>query len=277
LIKGEETNRTDTSKGLTARLDERRHISWDINPSSGNAVPSLPRTGEREIEVCAQCHARRGQIAEGYEAGKPFLDYYRPALLTEPLYYADGQQRDEVYNWGSFLQSKMYASGVMCSDSETHHHHKIGSAGAACVACHMPTTTYMVIDPRHDHSLRVPRPDLSIKLGTPNPCKSNSGTATIRRATSALLPHFSRPTPVRSTDRRNWPQSPATPANRRLLAPQHWLKSVRLSPSLRACAIRIPWSGSGLCNRLLTRRQIAAFRWRHRFSPTRCERCVSRR
>src|SRR5262249_22073150 len=55
-------------------------------------------------------------------------------------------------------------------DTAAHHHHKPGSAVAACVGCHMPTTTYMVIDPRHDHSLRVPRPDLSVKFGTPNPC-----------------------------------------------------------------------------------------------------------
>jgi Flp pilus assembly protein TadD len=34
----------------------------------------------------------------------------------------------------------------------------------------MPTTTYMVVDPRHDHSFRVPRPDLSVKLGVPNAC-----------------------------------------------------------------------------------------------------------
>jgi Tfp pilus assembly protein PilF len=193
----EEANRTKGDKGLSARLDERRGIVWNVNTMSGNAARSEPRAGEREIEVCAQCHARRSQIAEDYEAGKPLLDYYRPALLTSPLYHFDGQQRDEVYNWGSFLQSKMYASGVTCSDchnphsgklraagntlcatchlpskydSATHHHHKIGSAGAACVGCHMPTTTYMVVDPRHDHSLRVARPDLSVKLGTPNPC-----------------------------------------------------------------------------------------------------------
>ncbi|MGH8678617.1 MAG: tetratricopeptide repeat protein, partial [Burkholderiales bacterium] len=36
--------------------------------------------------------------------------------------------------------------------------------------CHMPTTTYMVIDPRHDHSIRIPRPEQSVKLGTPNAC-----------------------------------------------------------------------------------------------------------
>jgi len=197
LPKGEEIHRADNSKGLIARLDERRGVVWSLNATTGNAARSIRRSSEREIEVCAQCHARRGQIAEGYEAGKPLLDYYRPALLTSPLYHADGQQRDEVYNWGSFLQSKMYASGVTCSDchdphsgklraegnvlcaschlpskydTATHHHHKPANAGAACVACHMPTTTYMVVDPRRDHSLRVPRPDLSVKLGTPNSC-----------------------------------------------------------------------------------------------------------
>ena len=195
--KGEESHRADNGKGLTVSLDERRGVTWKHNQTTGNAARSQARVTEREIEVCAQCHARRGQIAEGYVPGKAFLDYYRPALLTSPLYHADGQQRDEVYIWGSFLQSKMYASGVTCSDchephngklraegntvcaschsagkydAPAHHRHKSGSAGAACVACHMPTTTYMVVDPRHDHSLRVPRPDLSVSLGTPNAC-----------------------------------------------------------------------------------------------------------
>jgi Tfp pilus assembly protein PilF len=187
----------DDNKGLTVRLDERHDVAWTVNPATGNVLRSRPRQSERELEVCAHCHARRGQIAEGYVPGKPFLDYYRPALLEPPLYYADGQQRGEVYKWGSFLQSKMHAKGVTCSDchdphsgklraegnavctachlqgkydTAAHHHHPPGSTGAACVACHMPTTTYMVIDPRHDHSLRVPRPDQSVEFGTPNPC-----------------------------------------------------------------------------------------------------------
>src|SRR5262249_50780868 len=55
-------------------------------------------------------------------------------------------------------------------DSTEHHHHSPSSAGAACVSCHMPSATYMIVDPRRDHSLRVPRPDLSVTLGTPNAC-----------------------------------------------------------------------------------------------------------
>src|SRR5258705_332807 len=40
----------------------------------------------------------------------------------------------------------------------------------ACASCHMPARTYMVVDKRHDHSFRIPRPDLSVTLGTPNAC-----------------------------------------------------------------------------------------------------------
>jgi tetratricopeptide (TPR) repeat protein len=130
-------------------------------------------------------------------AGQPLLDAFRPALLTEGLYYPDGQIQDEVYEWGSFLQSKMHLAGVTCSDchdphsgktrllgdlacaqchpaeryaAKAHHFHPEGSPSASCIACHMPTTNYMVVHARHDHSLRVPRPDLSVTLGTPNAC-----------------------------------------------------------------------------------------------------------
>jgi predicted CXXCH cytochrome family protein len=185
--------------GLTAPLRERQGVQWTMNAESGIAARSAPRETEQEIEVCAQCHSRRAQIAEGYHAGSALLDHYRPALLVPPLYHVDGQQHDEAYNWGSFLQSRMYAKGVTCSDchephsgklraagnalcaqchapekydQKSHYFHAPGSQGAACVECHMPSATYMRVDPRRDHSLRVPRPDLSVSLGVPNACES---------------------------------------------------------------------------------------------------------
>jgi len=202
----------DPTHGLTVALDERHGATWKMDPVTGNATRSDARRTDREIEVCAQCHARRAQIAEGYHAGKPFLDHYRPALLTPGLYYADGQQRDEVYIWGSFLQSKMYRAGVTCSDchdphsqklraegnvvcaqchlpakydAPSHHFHRPG-AGARCVDCHMPATTYMVVDPRRDHSLRIPRPDLSVALGVPNACNGCHADKTAQWADDAV-------------------------------------------------------------------------------------------
>ncbi len=189
----------DRTMGLTARLDERRDVTWMNDASTGNATRSRRRDSDRELQVCAQCHSGRRQIADGYVAGKPFYDYYRPALLAPPLYHVDGQPRGEVYEWGSFLQSKMNARGVTCSDCHdphsgdtradgnalcaqchsakkfdtfVHDHHPAPRSRVTCVACHMPTTTYMRVDARHDHSFRVPRPDLSVTVGTPNACAS---------------------------------------------------------------------------------------------------------
>jgi predicted CXXCH cytochrome family protein len=183
--------------GLPAQLTERRGVHWSIDSVTGNARRNTPRESDREIETCAQCHARRSHIADGYTAGKKFLDYYSPLLLTSDLYYPDGQQRDEVYTYGSFLQSKMYHAGVTCADchdphtqklrrpgnqvcaqchrtakydTPAHTFHPAGSTGARCASCHLPDTTYMQIDPRHDHSIRIPRPDLSVSLGVPNAC-----------------------------------------------------------------------------------------------------------
>ncbi|HEY2850527.1 MAG TPA: tetratricopeptide repeat protein, partial [Gemmatimonadaceae bacterium] len=187
------------NQGLAIALDERKGIVWTPEADTGNAKRSKPRQTAREIEMCTRCHGRASRLSDDYVHGKPPLDTHRLALLDEPLYWDDGQMRDEVYNWGSFVQSHMYAEGVTCSDchdphslklrkpgngvcaqchqpakydTAAHTHHKEGTAAAACAACHMPTTTYMVIDPRHDHSMRIPRPDVSAKIGGPNACNS---------------------------------------------------------------------------------------------------------
>jgi Flp pilus assembly protein TadD len=193
--RGEATGAPD--RGLAVALDERRGVSWTMEAERGIARRSQPRATAREIETCARCHSRRALLDEPYLPGRPIGDTHRVSLLDEGLYFADGQIRDEVYEYGSYLQSAMHRAGVTCSDchephglrlrgqgnapctgchladrfdTPQHHRHPAGSPGAACVACHMPTRTYMVVDDRRDHSFRVPRPDLSRKVGSPDPC-----------------------------------------------------------------------------------------------------------
>jgi len=188
--------RFEANHGLLIALDERRGASWKIDSASGDVVRSPPRRSEREIQMCARCHSRRSQIHEDYVHGQPVGDDYRVSLLDN-LYYADGQIKDEVYEYGSFIQSRMFHAGVTCSDchephslklraqgngvclqchvarrydSPRHHFHQAGSLGSRCVECHMPSRIYMVVDARRDHSIRIPRPDLSVKLGVPNAC-----------------------------------------------------------------------------------------------------------
>jgi predicted CXXCH cytochrome family protein len=202
----------EPGKGLTVQLDERRGVAW-VRDEAGKPVRSKPRDSEREIEVCAQCHARRAQIAEGYRPGRPFIDHYLPSLLTPALYHVDGQQQDEVFIWGSWLQSRMHAAGVTCSDCHdphtqklrapgnavcaqchdapkydvaTHHRHEPGTAGAQCANCHMPQSTYMGVDPRRDHSMRVPRPDESVALGVPNACNACHTDRAVKWAAKAV-------------------------------------------------------------------------------------------
>ena len=185
------------NQGLLIALNERRNVVWTISAATGNAHRSEPRASELEIQMCARCHSRRAQIHEDYVHGQPVGDDYRVSLLDDDLYYPDGQIKGEDYEYGSFTQSKMFHQGVTCSDchephslklraegnrvcfqchaaqkydSPRHHFHEARSPGAICANCHMPSRTYMVVDPRRDHSIRIPRPDLSVSLGTPNAC-----------------------------------------------------------------------------------------------------------
>jgi len=189
----------DSNHGLIIALDEREGVSWPADSGGDTIQRSRPRESEREIQMCARCHSRRAEIYEDYVHGQGVDDDYRVALLDQDLYFPDGQIKGEVYEYGSFIQSRMFHAGVTCSDchephslklradgnnvclqchsvpkydSPKHHFHEMGSRGAQCVECHMPTRTYMVVDSRRDHSLRIPRPDLSVKLDTPNACSN---------------------------------------------------------------------------------------------------------
>ncbi|MGH0028467.1 MAG: HEAT repeat domain-containing protein [Myxococcota bacterium] len=185
-------------RGLVVALGGERSWQWAPGAAIAHRVPPAPPhvAARTEVETCAPCHSRRSRIADGALPGEPFLDGHRPALLEPGLYFADGQIDDEVYVWGSFVQSRMYAAGVTCSDchdphglaiaspdttcagchrpevfaTPAHHHHAEGSPGASCVACHMPSRTYMGVDERRDHGFRVPRPDLAARLGVPDAC-----------------------------------------------------------------------------------------------------------
>ena len=191
-----------------------RHVAWaEVDPMGrelidnyGLDVVSNGLDNRQYVEMCAPCHSRRSELPDYDHSQSDLLQYHVPSLLDEGLYHPDGQILEEVYVWGSFVQSKMYQVGVKCGDchdphslalhkegnglctqchqpaiyddSSHHFHQKIvegePSDGALCVKCHMPEQPYMVIDYRADHSLRVPRPDLSQSLGVPNSC-SQSG------------------------------------------------------------------------------------------------------
>ncbi|MGR8952372.1 MAG: multiheme c-type cytochrome [Gammaproteobacteria bacterium] len=187
----------DDGKSLAVRFQSRWREAWKF-PADNARIAQRDRPAEDGLmNACWACHARRSTLSEGGSPGLQLEDTHRLALLMQPAYHADGQQRDEDYTWGSFRQSRMYQKGVTCLDCHEphtlklraegnalcvrchnpaafdgtrHHFHQPGSTGAQCVNCHAPKQDYMVIDGRRDHSFRLPRPDLSQSLGSPNAC-----------------------------------------------------------------------------------------------------------
>lgn len=209
-------------KGLVIGLDERRGVSWRFVGDGKVAERSQPRSSSKEIDTCARCHARRSSLTENYQHGRALLDTHLPSVLTPPLFHPDGQIKEEDFEYASFLQSKMHSKGVTCTDchephtqklrapgngvcftchradqygAEKHHHHKPDSKGSECVACHMPTQNFMVVHARHDHSIRVPRPDLSIKLNTPNACNQCHAEKSAAWANAAMQKWYGKDWP----------------------------------------------------------------------------------
>ena len=157
-------------------------------------------SGGKIVECCAACHTRRRVLREGTKAPlEPLLDFFVPDMQDRSIYYPDGQLLDEAFEVGSFIQSKMYSKGgVGCThchephslqlkfsgnrlctqchapaiyDTVRHHFHPDASKpGTQCVECHFPQSTYMIADPRRDHSIRKPSPELTMKTGVPNVC-----------------------------------------------------------------------------------------------------------
>jgi len=191
-----------------------RHLAWAeqpprLRPAAENA--GLPtRTAKLPapdlVALCAPCHSRRAQFEDQGTPGGELLDRYLPVLLSPAVFHPDGQILDEDFEWHAFTQSKMYANGVRCTechdvhsgkrfqegnalctrchradtyDDPSHHFHAAEwqgkpSPGSLCVSCHMPGQNYMRVHFRRDHSLRIPRPDLTAAIGAPNAC-SNAG------------------------------------------------------------------------------------------------------
>lgn len=216
------------------------HVAWalpggDYDPARWARVGETGLTmdfsagAEVEIQQCASCHARREAFEEGNPLpGTPFHDAYRLSLLRDGMYHPDGQILEEVYVYGSFLQSKMYAAGVACTDCHTpheavritdtnalctqchstagnpefptlrlaeyddpaHHFHPPGSEAAQCKSCHMIERDYMGIDGRRDHSFRVPRPDLTVQTGAPNACNDCHTDRSAEEMVDALEARF---------------------------------------------------------------------------------------
>ncbi len=191
-----EKNALSTAQHAGFSVNLNASGQWHYKEGANIAQRTEPLINQQQIDTCGRCHARRSSLGD-YHYGADLLDTHQLALLEPQLYWPDGQIRDEVFVYGSFIQSKMQRAGVVCSnchdphsnqlkaadnklcgqchradqfDTAKHHRHKADGEGSQCVACHMPAQLYMGVDWRRDHSMRIPRPELTLSTGAPNAC-----------------------------------------------------------------------------------------------------------
>ena len=189
----------DHGKKMTAANREVVAVGEWIRPEGASVAHwrGAPRDPSA-MERCFACHSLRSPLTDGFGPESVFLDHFRPEPVLPPHYQPDGQIEGEVYVYGSFLQSKMYASGVQCIDCHDphtaalkdsgnalcadchspevfnnidHHRHDPASKAGQCVMCHMPGKTYMGVDFRRDHRFSVPNPPLAKQLGARDVCQ----------------------------------------------------------------------------------------------------------
>ena len=200
-------------------------MQWTSNNSKGTLLPSEIMLHDTLIETCARCHARASRFTDEYIHGQSLLQSHVPATISTN-YYVDGQIKDEDYEYGSFLQSKMYSKGVTCINCHdahsmnlklegnalcgschspekfnvpSHTFHLMNTTGAQCVNCHMPASNYMQIDVRRDHSIRIPRPDLSQELNTPNACNKCHTNKSVKWAADQFIKWYGNQLPKQKT------------------------------------------------------------------------------
>jgi tetratricopeptide (TPR) repeat protein len=122
-----------------------RHVAWARMPEMARprvenfelTVKTDNLTPRQQIELCAPCHSRRMSLGDNNHQNIEFMDYAVPQLLSEGYYFADGQILEEVYVYGSFMQSKMYDREVRCSDChDVHSGRRVREGNALCLQCH---------------------------------------------------------------------------------------------------------------------------------------------
>ena len=242
---------------------------WERQKGERIASRRLARVVDPQLDVCSPCHSRRSSLVATPAVGAPFLDGYSPQRIEPGLYFEDGQIREEVYVWGSFVQSRMYQAGVRCADchdphsltlrkqgntlcsschdpesfdAPEHRGHAKALGGIGCVDCHMPERIYMEVDGRRDHSFPIPRPARSDALGAPSACDACHSGRTTAWAEAALTTWRGGQSPVARwpdllvadgaprTDRDRWLEIARDPSHPAIVRGSAWARYAEEGP-----------------------------------------------
>jgi tetratricopeptide (TPR) repeat protein len=123
----------------------KAHGEWQKQyGKSSQKDPTVHKLSRAQmLDDCGSCHARRNDLAGDWKPGEPFTDAFDLTLVDySQRFYADGQIRDEDYEYGPFLGSRMHVRGVTCLDCHNPHSGKTVLPGNwLCLRCHNGSDT----------------------------------------------------------------------------------------------------------------------------------------
>jgi tetratricopeptide (TPR) repeat protein len=237
-------------------------------------------TPEQTNATCGSCHAKLSPLTEHMPPGERFFDHFNLSTLEDPDFYPDGRDLGENFTLTTWRLSPCLKSGQLdCVDCHTssgrykfrqgdpnaaclpcheknvrdaagHSHHPAGSAGARCIACHMPMTEFGRMH-RSDHSMRPPMPAATLAFKSPNACnqchKDKEATWADKivrewRTRDYQAPVLQRGAWVAALRREDWSKLPEIV---RYLAspPREEIWAASLLRLLRPCDLELKWSG----------------------------------
>jgi Tfp pilus assembly protein PilF len=230
-------------------------------------------------ETCAGCHSKMSPISPGYQPKQRFFDHYDLVAYESEDFYPDGRDLGENYTYNSWMRSPCLKDAkfdcIHCHTSsgrykfatenpngaclpchqdkvanvQAHSHHKPDSAGAKCIACHMPKTRFAAME-RSDHSMLPPTPATTLKYHSPNACNLCHKDRDAAWADAAVRkwhkndyqkPVLERAALIDAARRRDWKQLPAMLAyvGRKDVDPIYRVSLIRL---LAGCPDNRKWA-----------------------------------
>jgi tetratricopeptide (TPR) repeat protein len=177
-----------------ARQTPKGRPLQDLKLAGLGNIPS-----EQMNSLCGACHARLYPLTGSFPPGARFFDHFGLATLEQADFYPDGRDLGENFTFTSWRLNPCLKSGQLdCMKCHTssgrnrfpreradaaclpchhdkvdnaaaHSHHKAGTEGAQCIACHIPMTEFARMR-RSDHSFRPPMPAATLACGSPNAC-----------------------------------------------------------------------------------------------------------
>jgi len=183
---------------------EGKYYDWPVGYRVGLRLQDFWKLEDHTLGVTSFTHFPEGTGHKNRMQGNDFVQsvMYRRGVTCFSCHDAHGtdnysQLREPADKICLDCHDPLSPNGPRTATLEEHTHHKDGSAGSQCIACHMPQIETTIADVKvHAHTFRFVTPEMTGKYGIPNPCISCHTDKSAAWATDALL-HWPERSPWR--------------------------------------------------------------------------------